>query len=219
MSLAVTRYRNVVFTAFVPKDDWKQFMEAAWNTGAFTYIVGQLEKAPGTGNFHIQGYAELEKLATLQSVKQALNSNSVHIEKRRGSQKQAIAYSKKEESREEEAVEYGVPKGQGRYDFCCEYCEWFKEFDCRGAYRLSGSKRCHSEGETTGFYSGGVFRNIREVQPRYNRSVQYPNRESFKELIEISDGLADIEELAESSDGETERAERSSDLVDCRSNW
>lgn len=205
--MSPTRYRNVVFTLFTTKEEWKALLENAWNTNAFTYIVAQLEKAPGTGNFHIQGYCELEKQMTLQSVKQALGSDQVHIEKRRGSQKQAIDYCKKEESREEEAVEYGEPKGQGSFEFCCPYCEFFKEFDSRESFRLSGSKRCNTERETSGFYSGGVLRDIREVFPRYNSSVQRAHRESFEELAQISDDLQDIEDLADSGDSQTQRAE------------
>lgn len=224
--MAPTRYRNVVFTLFTTKDEWKAILENAWSTNAFTYIIGQLEKAPGTGNFHIQGYCELEKQMTLQAVKQALGSDQVHIEKRRGSQKQAIDYCKKEESREEEPVIFGEPKGQGRRNYCCDYCEWFKELDddehrffARCAFGSIRGERCDNVREATGFYSGGVFRNVREVQPGNNDSVQYPYGERFSQLAEISDELADIEDMAVSSSSQTQRAERSSDIMGFRPTW
>lgn len=80
------------------------------------YAVWQREKCPETGKSHIQMYAEATKMLTLRQWKAAVGDDSAHVEKRRGTRDQAIAYCKKIESRDEEAPhEFGELKtAQGR---------------------------------------------------------------------------------------------------------
>lgn len=78
------------------------------------YMIYQREKCPDTGKLHWQGYIELTKPMRLAAVKQILQDPSVHIEPRKGTQEEAIAYCKKEASRDSPPVEIGTPTKQGR---------------------------------------------------------------------------------------------------------
>lgn len=80
------------------------------------YAVWQREKCPETGKLHIQMYAESFKNLTLKQWKSAVGDETAHVERRRGTREQAIAYCKKDESRDEEAPhEFGELKtAQGR---------------------------------------------------------------------------------------------------------
>nr|QTE03603.1 MAG: replication-associated protein [Emberiza spodocephala Genomoviridae sp.] len=65
---------------------------------AVKYIVAGLECCPETGRIHWQGYIELVNAVTFTGVKKALCCDSAHIEPRRGSKMQAIAYCKKQDT-------------------------------------------------------------------------------------------------------------------------
>lgn len=92
------------------------------------YFVCGKETAPETGTPHLQGYFELLKKTRMS--KKLMNRFKWHIEPRKGSQNQAIAYCKKGEQSHEEwsqsgvngpnygknavIVEHGQPKQQGK---------------------------------------------------------------------------------------------------------
>jgi hypothetical protein len=77
------------------------------------YIVFQRERAE-TGTVHLQGYLQLQKKKTLQTVKSFIHP-TVHLERRRGTHEQARAYCKKTETRMEGHVpqEWGEGTRQG----------------------------------------------------------------------------------------------------------
>lgn len=62
------------------------------------YCIAGAERCPKTGRYHWQGYAEFNKAMDLVAVKKALDCNYVHLEARRGTQEQAIAYCRKEDT-------------------------------------------------------------------------------------------------------------------------
>lgn len=71
------------------------------------YIVFQLEEKEETK--HFQGYAEAYAPLSRGSMKKLFDCNWIHLEGRQGSQKQAIEYCKKEETRINGPYEYGEP--------------------------------------------------------------------------------------------------------------
>lgn len=73
----------------------------------FKYMVYQVETAPETGALHIQGYIELKRQTDFTTVK-AMFPCEVHLEKRRGSRAQAIAYCRKAETRYADPIEFGI---------------------------------------------------------------------------------------------------------------
>lgn len=81
------------------------------------YYVYQKELAPTTFHVHWQGYLELNRQLTMTTIKQEVfHDDTVHIEKRRGTQKQAVDYCKDPRKRAPDAdgfVEWGRPKLQG----------------------------------------------------------------------------------------------------------
>lgn len=102
-------FRNIVFTDFKTDEERRQF----WLDGDdWSYVCFQLEKCPESGKLHLQGYAELKKRMRLNALKRTCGKE-VHFEARKGSQKEAIAYCKKEESRVEGPWEAGEPKKSG----------------------------------------------------------------------------------------------------------
>lgn len=106
------QYRNICFTwnnyDSTPKDNpdwWKRFNN-------LQYGICQLEKAPTTGQLHLQGYLEFEGARRVSTLKQEILG--AHLEKRLGSQKQAIDYCKKSRTQVEGYWEWGTPKEQGK---------------------------------------------------------------------------------------------------------
>ncbi len=105
----MARYRNVCFTWNDP-DGLPPF-----DSETMDYLVYQ-EEIGEEGNYHLQGYCEFKNKISLNPAKQLLGGTTVHIEARRGTQEQAIAYCKKDDTRlpSSEPYEYGVPKLQGK---------------------------------------------------------------------------------------------------------
>jgi hypothetical protein len=81
------------------------------------YIVFAEEVAPTTGTRHLQGYCELSKQTRFGTLIQGL-PHGMHIEPRRGTQQQAIAYIKtpkdKPIPKNEHLYEVGEPRTQGK---------------------------------------------------------------------------------------------------------
>lgn len=74
------------------------------------YIVWKEERGE-EGTVHLQGYVEMINRKTLIGMKKCLTR--AHLEQRRGTQKEAVAYVKKEETTIGEINEYGTPTQQG----------------------------------------------------------------------------------------------------------
>lgn len=96
-------YRNFVFTHNNYSDEDLTF----WQNYESMYIIIGKEVA-STGTPHLQGYVELIKRKTFKKIIDEI-PQGVHIEPRRGTQKQAIDYCKKED----DYIEVGEPKRQG----------------------------------------------------------------------------------------------------------
>lgn len=96
--------RNWCFTIY-PQDfpyDEETHIFSTDGLSHLKYAVWQLERCPTTSRPHLQGYAEFDKVTALRGGKKFFHDNfqsSVHLEKRKGTQAQAIAYCRKEESR------------------------------------------------------------------------------------------------------------------------
>lgn len=77
-----------------------------------SYCVAQLERAPTTGQLHWQGYVEFKNRILMRTCKTVLKCEWAHLEPRKGTAEEAIAYCKKPESRVEDfdQFEKGEPK-------------------------------------------------------------------------------------------------------------
>lgn len=100
------KHRNWCFTAF---------KEPVIDTGSVSYYIYQKEKCPKTGKEHYQGYIEFDEVRRLSECKNVFTTEkvSVHVEPRKGTQEQAIAYCMKSETAVGEPVKFGKPKQQG----------------------------------------------------------------------------------------------------------
>ncbi len=101
------RYRNVVFTLNNPEG------LLAFHEEKMDYLVYQ-EEVGENGTHHFQGYCEFKTKLSLNTIKQLLGGETVHIEPRRGTQAQAVAYSRKEETRVDGPYEHGNAKAAGK---------------------------------------------------------------------------------------------------------
>lgn len=112
----MTQFRNFVFTI----NNYKELLP--FNKDKMLYLVYQ-EEIGELGTPHLQGYCELVKRLTLSKVKLLLNDNTAHIEARKGTQKQATDYSKKEATRKEGTAfyEFGTAKEQGKRNDVLNY--------------------------------------------------------------------------------------------------
>ncbi len=104
----MARFRNVCFTLNNP-DDMIMFDDS------MQYLVYQ-EEIGESGTYHFQGYCEFKEQTRLAAVKAVLGGDSVHIERRRGTAQQAIAYCKDEAKRVPHTQPYedGTPNQQGK---------------------------------------------------------------------------------------------------------
>ncbi len=104
----MARYRNVMFTINNPEE------ATTFDEGLMHYLVYQ-EEIGEEGTYHFQGYCELKNQTRMAALKRLLGGErNVHLETRRGTQEQAIAYCKKEESRIDGPYEFGQPRSQGK---------------------------------------------------------------------------------------------------------
>ncbi len=103
------RYRNVCWTLNNP-EGMVMFSEPE-----MSYLVYQ-EEIGDSGTYHFQGYCEFAQQMSMAQAKVLLGGATVHLERRRGSQKEAIEYCKDEKKRlmPSEPYEYGEPRTQGK---------------------------------------------------------------------------------------------------------
>jgi len=104
----MSRYRNVVFT-------WNNPTGTIDFTDEMQYLVYQ-EEIGDSGTYHFQGYCEFKQQISLGLAKQLLGGATVHLERRRGSAKQAADYAKKDDTRvaHTNPYEFGEPRTQGK---------------------------------------------------------------------------------------------------------
>lgn len=109
------RTRNWCFTLNNPTDEERaKFIR--FSTGlpkGISYLVYQEEQGHGEGTTHFQGYLETTNMCRMSWLKNNFNARA-HFEHRRGTQEEAIAYCKKEDTRVKDGLhgEYGKPRGQ-----------------------------------------------------------------------------------------------------------
>lgn len=116
------KFRNVCFTIFTPTwGDNKIDMDR------IKYIVYQYEKGDKTEHPHYQGYAEFYDQHRLKTVKEILGDETAHIEKRMGTQEQAIKYCQKEQGRLHGPYEFGNKNEQGKRNDLHEVSDKLKE--------------------------------------------------------------------------------------------
>lgn len=77
------------------------------------YMIYQKEMCPETGRLHYQGYVELDKPTRINAVKRLFGGNGMHLDKRRGTQEEAIFYCSKDESKVGPTMVFGEPSKQG----------------------------------------------------------------------------------------------------------
>lgn len=93
----MSQFKNATITTFNKdlversSDDWVTFCEEA-TIGA---LVFQLEKCPETQRKHLQGYCEIPKRKRIAGWKKLFKDKTMHLEKRMGTQQQAIVYCNK----------------------------------------------------------------------------------------------------------------------------
>lgn len=104
--------RRACFTSFqdIP-GNWPQRTE--W-PDTVTYAVWQIEKAPGTGRLHVQGYVEFSKALGMQAIKDAIGDNTAHIEEAKGTSTENKKYCSKSDSRIDGPFEFGKQREQGK---------------------------------------------------------------------------------------------------------
>lgn len=98
------RYRNWCFTCY---NDIKDI--------DCVFMVYQTEICPTTKKEHKQGYIEFKDKCSMKKVKELFDDKSIHLEPRWGTQKQAIDYCTKKDTRKEGTQPFikGNPKNQG----------------------------------------------------------------------------------------------------------
>lgn len=103
--------RNYMFTKFIHHPSHFLEYQKVWSSEGnhLKYLICQLEACPKTNRLHVQGYVEYDKMMTLKQSKNHLGQDT-HLEKRLGTQEQAIAYCTKLESRVPDFLPFTIGK-------------------------------------------------------------------------------------------------------------
>lgn len=96
--------RNYVFTSYIDLD--YNSLNQNQKSRHIRYMVCQREICPTTNREHVQGYVEFDKMMTRNQVKESIGDPAAHLEKRLGSQQQAIDYCTKNNTRVEDSVPF-----------------------------------------------------------------------------------------------------------------
>lgn len=111
----MSRARNYVFTLHEKDGETLRLLDPLEWPEYVTYLVYQMEVAPDTGRIHFQGYLELSEGKSMTALKDACPGlEDAWFGVRRGNQRQAIAYSKKDDTRVDGPWTHGAPKNQGQ---------------------------------------------------------------------------------------------------------
>lgn len=103
-----TGLRNWCWTTYkLPVD-----MKCVLDDKNHRYTVYQIEKCPKTQKLHAQGYTEFIRTMRMKKVKSLFQDDTMHLEPRQGTAKQAKEYCMKEESRVEPPKEFGESKDE-----------------------------------------------------------------------------------------------------------
>lgn len=104
-----------MFTLNNPTDEELTHLHSGLpTTPEFRYVTFQVEEAPETGTMHVQGYVEFQQSLRFNRVK-SLISPRAWLDRRRGTQQEAIEYCQKEDSRVgEDFFEYGTPAAESQ---------------------------------------------------------------------------------------------------------
>ncbi len=106
-------FRNCLITLWNHTPDKMEALCRSDKT-IFSFVIFQEELCPTSQKEHIQFYGELNKLTRLNAIKKFFNDKTIHIEKRLGSQTQAIDYCSKSETRKSDPITVGLKKQQGQ---------------------------------------------------------------------------------------------------------
>lgn len=90
-----SRYRSWVFTWNNPIEDWKDFFDVAFTVYELKYLIAGEERGGLTDTFHLQGFVSFKGPVTFKKVQEMLGHNQ-HVERAKGSAKQAADYCKKD---------------------------------------------------------------------------------------------------------------------------
>lgn len=90
--------KNLVFTLNNPLYDYDDLMCCIESMAGFVFLIFQEEKG-AEGTPHYQGYVEFSNTVRFVTIKNAISDNRIHLERRRGTREQAIAYASKLDTR------------------------------------------------------------------------------------------------------------------------
>lgn len=141
------RARNWVFTDNSDTKLWNKLPVGV------KYVVHQLEKAPTTGQLHVQGYLQLTKCLRLGFLKKL--RPGAHWEVARGTLEQNKAYTTKDHTAQGPRVELGTPTRQGKRkitDFVADVKAGKKACELLDSYPGIMSSRRHFYGDIKGLF-------------------------------------------------------------------
>jgi hypothetical protein len=98
--MATIKGRDWVFTANNYSDAQVEWIIDRVGPPISKYLCFQPEVAPGTATRHLQGYVSFENARGMLAVSRLFGDIHPHLEKRRGTPEECIAYCSKEESRD-----------------------------------------------------------------------------------------------------------------------
>lgn len=176
------QYRNCCITFYTRPN-----REACESTD-IQYMIYQREACPKTGRKHWQAYVEFKNRKTMNAIKKHFMDNTIHLEERRGSQRQAIDYCQKHDSRDEGANPrvFGEPKVQGHRTDIEELHDYIAEG--------------HTLGEIHQQFKGTALRfsrNIRETRQALHGELDELDRtilrqRALRRMVHIDESLANL---------------------------
>lgn len=103
----MSRSRSYCFTSYLDVD---HYTALGAEIDGVEYICFGEERCPLTGRKHLQGYVQFAQSISIRTVKRRMDDDGLHLEQRRGSCAEAIAYCEKDG----DFHEYGERPKQGK---------------------------------------------------------------------------------------------------------
>src|SRR3989337_1778105 len=101
------RTRNFMFTLNNPEITGKELIEKAKVIGSIRYLIFQREQGKTREIPHYQGYIECYRLESYTRLNKILFNGQAYLQRRMGTQVEAIRYVTKTDSKISETHEYG----------------------------------------------------------------------------------------------------------------
>lgn len=105
--------RNYTLTLFDSEETLRKLWSSWTMLEPVVFMAGQMEMCPTSQRIHLQAYLQLRGKHSIRAMKTLLTTNTVHLERAKGTPQENLLYVSKEESRHASLPSHGTMKKTG----------------------------------------------------------------------------------------------------------